>query len=108
MKALRILALVCGAVLLMSTPAMAQETGTGTYVFSGGGVGFGIALAGTMLGAGLGFGRIGAVAFESMARQPEVAGTINGGMIIVAALLEGATLFSVLVCLLAQGGFGNL
>jgi F-type H+-transporting ATPase subunit c len=50
-----------------------------------------------ILGAGLGIGRIGAAATESMARQPEVAGKINGAMIISAALIEGATFFALLV-----------
>jgi F-type H+-transporting ATPase subunit c len=33
-----------------------------------------------------------------MARQPEVAPRIQTGMIIVAAMLEGATLASVILC----------
>jgi F-type H+-transporting ATPase subunit c len=62
------------------------------------GAGFGIGLA--LVGAGVGFGRIGAAALESMARQPEKAGQIQGAMITIAALLEGATFFALLVCLL--------
>ena len=53
-----------------------------------------------MLGAGLGIGRIGGSAVESMARQPEVAGSIQTAMIISAALIEGATFFGLVVCLL--------
>jgi F-type H+-transporting ATPase subunit c len=60
--------------------------------------GFGAAI--TMIGAGWGFGRIGAAALESMARQPEVADRIGGSMITIAALLEGATFFALIVCLL--------
>jgi F-type H+-transporting ATPase subunit c len=52
----------------------------------------------TIIGAGIGLGRIGAAAVESMARQPEVAPRIQTGMIIVAAMLEGATLASVILC----------
>ena len=37
---------------------------------------------------------------EAMARQPEIAGKIQTGMIIVAALVEGATFFALAVCLL--------
>jgi F-type H+-transporting ATPase subunit c len=62
----------------------------------GAGLGAGIAL----IGAGLGFGRIGAAALESMSRQPEVADKVSGSMITVAALLEGATFFGLIVCLL--------
>jgi F-type H+-transporting ATPase subunit c len=51
-----------------------------------------------IIGAGLGIGRIGAAAVESMARQPEVAGNIQGAMIIAAALVEGVTFFALLVC----------
>lgn len=53
-----------------------------------------------ILGAGFGIGRIGAGAVESMARQPEVAGNIQTAMIIAAALIEGATFFGLIVCLL--------
>ena len=35
-----------------------------------------------------------------MARQPEVANDIRGAMIVIAALLEGATFFALLICLL--------
>jgi F-type H+-transporting ATPase subunit c len=52
------------------------------------------------IGAGAGVGRIGAAALESMARQPEVAGEIRSNMIVAAALVEGVSLFAVIVCLL--------
>jgi F-type H+-transporting ATPase subunit c len=67
----------------------------------------GAALLGAAIGAGLvviggaaGIGRIGTSAVESMARQPEAAGSINGVALITAAMIEGATLFAVVVCLL--------
>ena len=47
----------------------------------GGAIGAGLAV----IGGGLGIGRIGGSAVESMARQPEVAGQINTAMIITAA-----------------------
>jgi len=53
-----------------------------------------------IIGAGLGIGRIGGAAVESMARQPEVAGNIQTAMIISAALIEGATFFGLIVCML--------
>ena len=37
-----------------------------------------------------------------MARQPEVAGRIQTAMIVIAALLEGATFFGLLICLLVS------
>jgi len=60
-------------------------------------IGAGIAI----LGAGLGIGRIGASAVESMARQPEVAGKVQVAMIIAAALIEGATFFAVALAFFA-------
>ena len=53
-----------------------------------------------ILGAGFGIAKIGAAAVESMARQPEAAGDIRGGMILAAALIEGATFFALIVCIL--------
>ena len=53
-------------------------------------------------GAGVvrGIGRIAASACENIARQPEAGGRIFTSMIITAAMIEGATLFGVVVCLL--------
>ncbi|WP_107039541.1 ATP synthase F0 subunit C [Brumimicrobium mesophilum] len=59
-------------------------------------IGAGIAV----LGAGLGIGKIGSSAMDAMARQPEAASKIQTGMIISAALIEGAALFGVVVGLL--------
>lgn len=62
----------------------------------GAGIGAGL----TVLGAALGIGRIGASAAEGIARQPEAAGNIQTAAIILAALIEGATLFSLVIMLL--------
>jgi len=71
----------------------------------GAGLGAGIAL----LGGGGGIGRLATAAMEGIARQPEAANDIKGGMIITAAFIEGATLFAVVVCLLlALGASGYL
>lgn len=59
----------------------------------GAGLGAGIAA----IGAGLGIGKIGGAANESIARQPEAAGDIRGGSLILAAFIEGVALFAVLV-----------
>lgn len=47
------------------------------------------------LGAGVGIGRIGGSALESIARQPEMKGDIVGNMILSAALVEGVALGAV-------------
>src|SRR6476659_5995991 len=52
-----------------------------------------------IIGAAIGFGRIGGSALESMARQPEVANKVQTAMIIIGALLEGATFFALIVCM---------
>lgn len=54
-----------------------------------------------IMGGAKGISRIGSGAVESMARQPEASANINVAMIITAAMIEGATLFAVVVCLLA-------
>jgi len=69
---------------------------TGSIGTMGAGIGAGLAV----IGAGLGIGSIGARAMESMARQPEMAGKIQTGMLIVAAFVEGAALFGIAVCFL--------
>ena len=53
-----------------------------------------------MIGGGLGIGKIGATAVEGIARQPEAAGAIQMAMIISAALIEGATFFALIICML--------
>ncbi|NIP96678.1 MAG: ATP synthase F0 subunit C [Akkermansiaceae bacterium] len=52
------------------------------------------------IGAGLGIGRLGGSAMEGIARQPEAAGQIQTGAIILAALIEGIALFSCIICLI--------
>ena len=54
-----------------------------------------------VIGGGLGIGLIGKGAVESIARQPDAAGKIQTNMILAAALIEGATLFAVVVGFLA-------
>ncbi len=80
-------------------PLMAADTAN-TGTFYGAAVGAGLGAGLTILGAGLGLGRIGSAALESMARQPETAGRIQTGMLIIAALLEGVTFFSLIVCII--------
>jgi F-type H+-transporting ATPase subunit c len=96
--------MLCLVVLLVAAPVLAQEKaaaapGTvsqkGFSIFLGGAFGAGLVI----IGAGLGIGRIGATAVESMARQPEVAGNIQAAMIVAAALIEGVTFLALIVCM---------
>jgi F-type H+-transporting ATPase subunit c len=101
---------LCALALAFAAPttAFAQDTTTdnapaatapakGNFsIYLGGAFGAGLVI----LGAGFGIGRIGSAAVEGMARQPEVAGNIQTAMIISAALIEGATFFGLIVCML--------
>jgi F-type H+-transporting ATPase subunit c len=109
MKVVKLLALVVILLLLFATPALAQPPSTApapttpnTVALSGAAVGAGIGAGLVLIGAGWGFGRIGAAALDGMSRQPEVAGRVQTAMIIIAALLEGATFFALLVCMLVN------
>ncbi len=84
--------------------ATVQTVEAGSWFFPGGlnGAYFGAAI-GTglvVIGAARGIGRIGASAVESIARQPEAGGRIFTTMLLSAALIEGFTLFGVVVTML--------
>jgi len=63
-------------------------------------LGAGIGASITVIGAGLGIGKLAASALESMGRQPEAAGPIRTTMIIAAALIEGIAFFALVICIL--------
>jgi len=92
----------------MMTPVEALSTaadlGSLPIGYAGAALGAGLAA----VGAGLGIGRIGAAANEGIARQPEAAGDIRGGSIILAALIEGVALFAVVVTLLVALNKGTV
>jgi F-type H+-transporting ATPase subunit c len=91
------------AMLLMPSVVYAQGNAGGTWLpanglgWLGGAIGAGLAI----IGGASGIGRIGGSAVESMARQPGAAGQISTAMIITAAMIEGATLFAVVVGMMA-------
>lgn len=108
-RAVVLLTLIMGGTVLLITDTAAAADEGGATIQSrwlqdigagriGGPIGAGLVL----IGGGIGIGRIGAAAVESMARQPEAAGSINTAMLITAAMVEGATLFAVLGCFLAS------
>jgi F-type H+-transporting ATPase subunit c len=85
-------------VLGLATTAFAQTTappGLTNMVLAGSAIGVGL----TVIGAAYGIGRLAGSALESMARQPEVAGSIQTAMIIAAALIEGFTFFALYICM---------
>ncbi len=105
--------MAAGIVLSLASPAFAADPPAGgapaassgnsplfpgvTAANLGGAIGAGL----VVMGGAAGIGRVGGSAVESMARQPEAAGSISTAMIITAAMIEGATLFAVLGCFLA-------
>ena len=84
---------------LLQAAATYSREYTGAWGMMGAGLGAGLAV----IGAGLGIGRIGGQAVEGMARQPEAAGRIQTAALILAALIEGAALFGVVVAFQLQG-----
>ena len=97
----------CLVAFVLAVPAMAQDVSgdDAKSVVQGGfsmnlGAAFGAGMV--ILGAGFGIGRIGGQAVEGMSRQPEASGNIQTAMIISAALIEGATFFALIVCMLTN------
>ncbi|HWE37028.1 MAG TPA: ATP synthase F0 subunit C [Isosphaeraceae bacterium] len=111
MKPLKSVALAVALFALAQAPASAQETGgapptgaaatapatSSSYLFDLRSVAVGLVI----IGAGYGIGILARAAVESQARQPEMAGRIQTTMIIAAALIEGVTLFGLVIILLA-------
>ncbi|MBD3409042.1 MAG: ATP synthase F0 subunit C [Ignavibacteriales bacterium] len=60
------------------------------------GLGAGLAI----VGGGLGIGKLAASAMEASGRQPEAAGDVRTSMIIAAALIEGISLFALVICII--------
>jgi F-type H+-transporting ATPase subunit c len=85
------------AVAVLPVVAHAQPAVIPNLVKGVGAIGAGLAV----VGGGIGIGLVGKGAVESIARQPEAVGQIQINMILAAALIEGATLFAVVVGFLA-------
>ena len=64
--------------------------------YLGAGLGAGLAI----IGGGAGIGRLAASALEGMARQPQAAATIQTGMLIAAAFIEGIAFLALVICFL--------
>lgn len=74
----------------------AVEVARNTNALLGAGIGIGLAI----VGAGIGLGRIGGQAAEAIARQPEAEAGIRGAALLIAVLLEGATIIALVFALL--------
>jgi F-type H+-transporting ATPase subunit c len=93
-KFARIASLASVMILGLATSAFAQAGTQESWIEFGGAFGVGL----TVIGAAYGIGRLAGSALESMARQPEVAGSIQTAMIIAAALIEGFTFYALYIC----------
>jgi len=91
-----ILALLQEAVADSAQMAAMVAAAKNTNALLGAGIGIGLAI----LGAGLGLGRIGGQTAEAIARQPEAGAEIRGAALIIAVLLEGATIIALVFGLL--------
>jgi F-type H+-transporting ATPase subunit c len=80
--------------LVLADVASAQEAAGRTLIDLSAAFGVGL----VVIGAALGISRLAASAYESMARQPEVSGSIQTAMIIAAALIEGFTFYALFIC----------
>ena len=81
--------------LLCADVASAQEAGGGRALIDLS-ASFGVGLV--VIGAAMGISKLAAAAYESMARQPEVSGSIQTALIIAAALIEGFTFYALFIC----------
>ncbi len=66
------------------------------FAFLAAGIGAGL----TVIGGALGIGKLASSAMEASGRQPEALGEIRTSMIIAAALIEGISLFALVICIL--------
>ncbi len=66
------------------------------FEFLAAGIGAGL----TVIGGAFGIGKLAASAMDASGRQPEALGEIRTSMIIAAALIEGISLFALVICIL--------
>ena len=85
-----------GMLAVFQDVAMDAEAAKAWGSLFGAGIGIGL----SAIGAGIGIGLIGLGATQGIARQPEAAGLIQQNAIILAALIEGAALFGLVITIL--------
>ena len=85
-----------GMLAMFQEMAMDAEAAKNWGSLLGAGIGIGL----SVIGAGIGIGQIGSAMAQGIARQPEAAATIQTASIILAALIEGAALFGLVITIL--------
>lgn len=86
----RLLPMFGALIVVLSTCTLLQAAGTANAA-----IGMGL----SVIGIGIGLGLAGYAALTSMARQPEMVGTLQTVMLIVGGLVEGAGILSLILCL---------
>ena len=92
------------ALLLIASPALAEEAATGAgglghgFIALGAGIGLGLAA----FGVGMGQGRATAAAMESIGRNPNSADRLFTTFILGLALMEALALYSFVIAILLQ------
>lgn len=97
MKTLFVMAAALVVTLGLSGEAFAQAPGGTQKIVNNTTAALGMGLS--VIGIGIGLGLIGYAALSGIARQPEQAGAIQGAMFIIAGLVEGAGIISLVLCL---------
>ncbi len=85
-----------GMLAVVQEVAMDAEAAKAWGSLLGAGIGIGLCA----IGAGIGIGLIGLGSTQGIARQPEAAAAIQANAIILAALVEGAALFGLVITIL--------
>ncbi len=85
-----------GMLAVVQDVAMDAEAAKAWGSLLGAGIGIGL----SAIGAGIGIGLIGLGSTQGIARQPEAAAAIQANAIILAALVEGAALFGLVITIL--------
>ncbi len=85
-----------GMLALVQDAAMDPIAAKNYLSLLGAGIGIGLCV----MGAGIGIGQIGSSVAQGIARQPEAAAAIQTAGLILAALIEGAALFGLVITIL--------
>ncbi|MCB9780424.1 MAG: ATP synthase F0 subunit C [Alphaproteobacteria bacterium] len=93
---------VAAALMMISTPAFAQDGGADMWK-GWVGLGAGLAIGIAALGGALGQGRAAAAALDGIARNPQASGKLFTPMIIGLALIESLVIYALVIGFQLQG-----
>lgn len=90
---------VAAVMLLASSPALAADT----EYLSGAGLGAGLAIGLAAMGGAYGQGTAAKGMYESVARNPQAAGKLNGPFYVGMALIESLVIYALVIAFFLQG-----